>query len=491
MMKRRIHTPTILASSFVLAACGGDSGPTSPPAEPDPGATQLVLSEIGAQMAGVPFHLTVTLADAQGEPVTATGSSTISLDAAVGSGSLRGVTTATLASGSSAVTFSGIAYDGAEQGVRLRATGQGGPADGLVGVSDPFTLLFDFDEARIAFRRTGSNRQDIFLLNGDGTAFINLTDHPAGDTDPVWSPDGARIAWVSNRSGKSELYVMNVDGTGLTQVTNDPGSVRFPSWSPDGSMIAFSTTRGGQRDLFAVPAPAAGLAAGDGYAAMIANQTGECRLTNDAATDNEPVWVRTSDGDWIFFFSTRDANDGVFRMEVRCDGGAEPVRITLELEWACSPASGWSLQSNQLRVSVVGEVDGQRDIYVMDTDGSNVTNLTDHAGSDFSSSWTTGSLLLPPQDNEEPARLIFDSRRSGRWQLYSVREDGSGLARLTDSPYNDEYPSARPMTNGAPLAVVAEAGALGGSTGRSHDRAAPDALFDRGPGEPERSCGRD
>jgi dipeptidyl aminopeptidase/acylaminoacyl peptidase len=268
--------------------------------------------------------------------VTATGSSTISLDVAVGSGSLRGATTGTLASGSSAATFAGVAYDGAEQDVRLRATGQGGPANGMVAMSNPFTLLFDFSEARIAFRRTGSARQDIYLLNGDGSAFINLTDHPAGDTDPVWSPDGSRLAWVSNRSGKSELYVMNLDGTGLTQVTSDPGSVRFPSWSPDGDMIVFSTTRGGKRDLFAVPAPAGGLAVADGSAAMMASQTGECRLTNDAATDNEPVWVRTADGDCIFFFSTRDANDGVFRMEVDCDAGAEPVRITLELQWACS-----------------------------------------------------------------------------------------------------------------------------------------------------------
>jgi Tol biopolymer transport system component len=140
---------------------------------------------------------------------------------------------------------------------------------------------------------------------------------------------------------------------------------------------------------------------------------------------------------------------------------------------------------------VVGEVDGQRDVYVMDTDGSNMINVTDHPGSDFSSSWTTGGFLLPPPDSDGPARLIIDSRRSGRWQLYSVGEDGSDLVRLTDSPYNDEYPAARPTPNGALLGAVAVAEAAGGPTRRNHDRWALDALFDRGPGEPERSCGRD
>src|SRR5687767_7010101 len=35
-----------------------------------------------------------------------------------------------------------------------------------------------------------------------------LTDHPAADTRPRWSPDGRRIAFVSARDGGSQVYVV-------------------------------------------------------------------------------------------------------------------------------------------------------------------------------------------------------------------------------------------------------------------------------------------
>lgn len=78
---------------------------------------------------------------------------------------------------------------------------------------------------------------------------VNLTNHPANDSSPTWSPDGRKIAFVSYRDGNSELYVMDVDGGNVTQLTNDllpplpPDNGNWwmdsPAWSPDGSIIAF------------------------------------------------------------------------------------------------------------------------------------------------------------------------------------------------------------------------------------------------------------
>ena len=45
---------------------------------------------------------------------------------------------------------------------------------------------------KIAFTSSGDGNRDIYLMNPDGTEWVNLTNHPASDISPAWSPTGAR-----------------------------------------------------------------------------------------------------------------------------------------------------------------------------------------------------------------------------------------------------------------------------------------------------------
>src|SRR5205823_2728079 len=62
-------------------------------------------------------------------------------------------------------------------------------------------------------------------------------------TVPIRVRSNGPIAFVSNRDGNSEIYIMAPDGTAQQRLTNDPASDLFPSWSPDGKQIAFQSYR--------------------------------------------------------------------------------------------------------------------------------------------------------------------------------------------------------------------------------------------------------
>src|SRR5580704_15148613 len=79
---------------------------------------------------------------------------------------------------------------------------------------------------------------DLYLVSTAGGEAKRLTEGPAWDCQPRFSPDGKQIAFISDRSGSDNLWIVNADGTGSKKVSDESDDLLgSPAWSPDGNYI--------------------------------------------------------------------------------------------------------------------------------------------------------------------------------------------------------------------------------------------------------------
>jgi Ca2+-binding RTX toxin-like protein len=70
-------------------------------------------------------------------------------------------------------------------------------------------------------------------MNPDGTGQTNLTNDPADDAQPAFSPDGNKIAFRSDRDHPlGEIYVMFFEGSFPQRLTNNQAFEFDPDWQP-------------------------------------------------------------------------------------------------------------------------------------------------------------------------------------------------------------------------------------------------------------------
>jgi TolB protein len=77
-------------------------------------------------------------------------------------------------------------------------------------------------------------------------ALSRLTQHPAIDTEPAWSPDGREIVFTSDRGGKPQIYRMRSDGGRVERLTFEGEYNARASYSPDGKQLTLVSGAGGR-----------------------------------------------------------------------------------------------------------------------------------------------------------------------------------------------------------------------------------------------------
>jgi Tol biopolymer transport system component len=95
-----------------------------------------------------------------------------------------------------------------------------------------------------AFVSDQNGNSEIYTMHADGSGLTDLTNNPAHDINPFWSPDGTQIAFQSDRSGLMQIYTMNAEGSNVVQLTNNEANHELMSqngpWSPNGKTLLFT-----------------------------------------------------------------------------------------------------------------------------------------------------------------------------------------------------------------------------------------------------------
>ncbi|NDJ76383.1 MAG: hypothetical protein GYB65_08990, partial [Chloroflexi bacterium] len=146
-------------------------------------------------------------------------------------------------------------------------------------------------------------QEDLWALPVGSNQPIRLTDSPAQDRDPAWSPDGTKIAFSSNRGGSWDLYVLDIMTNQLDRLTNTPGFEGAPTWSPDGLWLAYegyySSTQ--NLDIYIMASDSLRAAENDVF-----------QVTYLPGPDIEPAWFPVGEGRQMAYSSWRNGNYDIY-----------------------------------------------------------------------------------------------------------------------------------------------------------------------------------
>ncbi len=260
-----------------------------------------------------------------------------------------------------------------------------------------------------------SGNHDIWMMNPDGTDKLQLTTDIGSDTSPMISPNGRVIAFNSNRTGESRIYLMNTDGSNQRAISGD--NCHYPAWSPDGLKIYFCDYSSGTGLILVMDQDGSNVQSLGIYGNRVVASPDGTKLTyyppGNSNPNNYDVHIANSDGTGVIDLSDvanltgyevplnktawgstgkilLTAQEPTWRNTtdydiywVNADSGATGPLLDEENNYNSS--AGWS--PDEQKIVFVSERSGNRDIHIMNPDGTNIVQLTTDALEDSTPHW--------------------------------------------------------------------------------------------------------
>jgi Tol biopolymer transport system component len=350
----------------------------------------------------------------------------------------------------------------------------------ITGVNDSYPVLSP-DGKILLFQSDRSGDVELWSMGIDGTGLKKLTGSKGYDGNPSWSPDGKNIAFASARAGDLDIYIMSADGSGPTRLTSTKGNDGHPHWYPDGSRIIFNSARtsdtASEKDI-------------DEIFSMKSDGSDVRQLTDlksvstyaSVSPDGMKIVFRGSTSTpafaWDMSSTPKSLNSEIFVMDI---DGKNVVNISNSASF-----DGWPYWSPDSRKVVFASNRSGKpnsgQLYVCSADGSELQQLTDLPGAVAQPYWSpdgnsiygyqlwetpdeeygfvveipiirnntrvaagnsrpvTSAVDCYPVPSPDGNAVVFQSNRTGNWEIYTINVDGSNLKQLTDLPGPDVSP---------------------------------------------------
>ncbi len=253
-------------------------------------------------------------------------------------------------------------------------------------------------------------------------------------------PPQGKIVFVCYVKQIDQICLMNADGTGRVQLTDFDATAFYPSLA--GETIYFSAKRNSgfeiysinvngdetqrlTRDIGSLYAPELSpsgeliLFTNHGNGLWVMKPDGDNPRPLTDRDDIDPTW--SPDGSMIAFASSRNGQRQLFVMNA--DGSN--IRQVTNLN-NMGGRSAWSPDGT--RLAFYRGPAGDHNIYIINVDGTGLIQLT-NGGDNLGPSWS-------PDGNW----IAFTSFRDGNNEIYIIHPDGTGLTRLTNNSISDWQP---------------------------------------------------
>ncbi len=262
---------------------------------------------------------------------------------------------------------------------------------------------------QIVFKSRRQGNDDIYvgdLVDRALTDIRRLTTDSGQDLQPAWSPDGQQLAWTTNRDGLFSIYKVNYDGTSLRKLTHSINT-------------SFSNPAWSPDGTEIVCAYIDRDSGTNGVAKMKIDGSGLTKLIENPGTGTVPEGIQWSKEGGIFYNDLADGNSEIFFMN---SDGSNQTNLTNTLYNEALP----NISPNGDRILYVsdqfgGEFSGL-EIMSMAIDGTDVRRITN-----------TYKMEVDPTYSNDGTRLLYSrwlgealgGSNPGHWQMYMSNLDGS------------------------------------------------------------------